>query len=177
LLTVTRGTPGQEFTPGLANDLNLHSAAPGSQILTRSFYAPVAGDWYFDGGHFHGAFYYNSRTKMTDVSDGASNTLFFGEVAGGEVLFAGAPRPLLSVPSVGIGGAVLSRGPGEQTDYARRGSGYVRFGSRHPGLVQFAYGDGSVRKLTNIPYWNREGFQSLLGLGGIHDGMVISGDY
>src|SRR5262245_8162300 len=59
LMTITRGTAGIDFTPGLPSDWNLYSGAPGHLILTRNYYAPVAGDWFYDNGKYRGAFWYN----------------------------------------------------------------------------------------------------------------------
>jgi prepilin-type N-terminal cleavage/methylation domain-containing protein len=175
LLTVTRGTSGLDFNPPLPTNYNLHSASPGNQVLTRNHYAPVAGDCYFDQGRYRGIFWYNTRRKLGEVKDGTSNTLMVGETAGGTVFFSDAPRPLMSVPSLPIGGLYITDGLEDQTDYARAQSGYLRFGSRHHNLIQFAFADGSVRALHDPAGWNWDPgrFDLLLALGGINDGDVV----
>jgi prepilin-type N-terminal cleavage/methylation domain-containing protein len=176
LMMVTRGTVGIDFPPGpWPTDTDLYSGASGNQILTRNHYAPVAGDWYFDGGRYRGLFHYNTRYRLSTVTDGTSNTLMFGEIAGGQILFDGAPGPEMSVLSLPIGGLYTTDGLEDQTDYARANTGPSRFGSRHFGLIQFAFADGSVRSLHNPAAWNWDPaqFRLLLALGGIQDGDAL----
>lgn len=48
LLLVLRGTPYVDFTPGtLVTNTNAFSGSPGNQVLTKSYYGPVGGDWYY----------------------------------------------------------------------------------------------------------------------------------
>ena len=170
LLTMNRGTAGVDFTPGLPSDWNLFSGAPGNQILTRNFYLPVGGDLFFDTRKYKGSMTWNVRNKISDITDGASTTLLFGEIAGGTILFRGAPGPEMCVATVGTGPAYLTAGLDEKTDYAREGTGSKQFGSRHTSLVNFLWADGHVQSLKNPPQWNRSNFKLLLALGGMNDG-------
>jgi prepilin-type N-terminal cleavage/methylation domain-containing protein len=174
LMYVTRGTPGVEYPPGLPPNNNIYCGAPGNQILTRNHYAPVAGDWYYEPGRYRGIFYYNTRHRFTDVTDGTGNTLMFGETAGGTVTFDGAPGPEMSVLSLPIVGLYLTDGLEDKTDYAKDHTGCIRFGSRHSNLIHFAFADGCVRALHNPAAWNWDPaqFRLLLALGGIRDGQV-----
>jgi prepilin-type N-terminal cleavage/methylation domain-containing protein/prepilin-type processing-associated H-X9-DG protein len=179
LMTSTRGTPGVEFTPGLPPDWDLLSGAPGNKIITRNHYAPVGGDWFFDGGRYHGIFYYNACHAVNDVKDGTSNTLMFGETAGGTVEFDGGPGQEMSVLSLPIGPLYVTAGLDASTDYAHEEIGLTRFGSRHRGgVVNFAWADGSVRPLFNPGSWNSgPQFKLLLALGGIADGDPVPNDF
>jgi prepilin-type N-terminal cleavage/methylation domain-containing protein len=120
------------------------------EFLARSNYVgvlgvPEAGP--SGGGQFQGmlgVFGNRTKTKITDITDGTSNTLFFGEVCGTQT----------------TNNAVLGQGPsGDSYDwswmaagglYTRRGLGFGpnaewrQFSSNHTGVVQFAYADGSV---------------------------------
>ncbi len=50
------------------------------------------------------------------------------------------------------------------------------FGSRHNGVIYFAFADGSVRGIQNTGDMNRgQMFQMMLNLGGINDGNVVEG--
>ena len=85
---------------------------------------------------YGGPFTMNSNTKFADMSDGTSNTFMFGETLGGE--------------ETGVRNFVLSwMGAGSLPTYwglPNPGQWYT-FGSKHTGIVQFAYGDGSVRRI------------------------------
>ena len=50
------------------------------------------------------------------------------------------------------------------------------FSSFHSNMIQFAYGDGSVRNLRDPEQYNANpGFQVLQALGGMSDGVVTQG--
>ncbi len=169
LMTVTRGVAGTEFTVGAPLDIDLYSGAPGHKTITRSHYAPCAGDWNYGSGRYWGIFYYAVKRKFTDVADGTSNTLMIGESGGGQVTFDGSPGPMRSAGSVGLGGLYTTDGLEDGATPGREGAA-ARFGSRHPGLTQFVFADGSVRPLINPGQFNKTQFSLLLALGGIADG-------
>jgi prepilin-type N-terminal cleavage/methylation domain-containing protein len=108
---------------------------------------------FWDG--FRGPLTNRSKNRIVDVSDGSSNTLMFGEALGGE--YDDGRR--WSHSWMGSGTLPVGWGLGDAE--------YFRFSSRHPGIVQFCFVDGSVRSLaTNIST------EALIFLGGIKDGEV-----
>ncbi len=135
-----------------------------------------------DGPDGLGVFYRNSRTRMTDVTDGTSTTIFIGERAWANAngIWAGA-----------ISGAVCKRGqlnpcPGTAAAFAPApvlvlahshlnnatmdtDAGLDDFSSRHFGGSFFLFGDGSVRWLRDIPGDNANG--SYTGPGLLFQGM------
>jgi prepilin-type N-terminal cleavage/methylation domain-containing protein/prepilin-type processing-associated H-X9-DG protein len=174
VMTVARGTPGQEFTLGLVPPLSLFTGAPGTQVLTRSNYVAVAGDWFYDSGRWRGIFYYLKRNRLTDVTDGTSNTLLIGETAGGVILFDGAPGPMTGTACVGTSGYYTTQGLGDGVAQYRPDNDWApTFSSWHTNLVQFAFADGSVRPLRDIASFNGRSFPLLLALGGLADGEVV----
>jgi prepilin-type processing-associated H-X9-DG protein len=131
---------------------------PAAKDLGRTNYAGVAGlcgyslDVGFGGNvmiHQHcGMLFNRSRVSLSQVTnkDGTSNTLMFGELLGGNSLardralawfgvgmmstYYGMPKQTNPTP-----------GPGDVVD------GWYHFSSRHGGVVQFTFADGSVRPL------------------------------
>jgi prepilin-type N-terminal cleavage/methylation domain-containing protein len=114
---------------------------------------------------FVGAFSVRSRTRLSQVTDGTSNSLLIGESPGdiGEgITYGGTPYSGVVAQSAWIGGMAIptaygldptkfnvlpSRANPTGTTYqARNGI----FSSLHTGgIVQFCYVDGSVRQLSN----------------------------
>jgi prepilin-type N-terminal cleavage/methylation domain-containing protein/prepilin-type processing-associated H-X9-DG protein len=115
----------------------------------------------YTNGQVGGILYYSSTTRLTDVTDGLSNTLMVGERPPSKDLqygwwFAGA-----GYDGSGIGDVVLGA---RSTNYANTicGSAYVglrpgtlqnqcdqsHFWSLHSGGANFLLGDGSVRFVT-----------------------------
>jgi prepilin-type N-terminal cleavage/methylation domain-containing protein len=177
LMTVTRGVPGKDFTPGLPTDWNLYCGAPGNKILGGTHYAGVAGDIYFHNEKYRGVFTWNNPLRLTDIRDGSSNTLMFGEVLGGQVDF-GEGGPLNSVPSFAIGGLWLTNGLNEGKDYPDPTEfGSHNFGSPHEDFIHFAFADGSVRPLKYISMYNHDSAHLLLALGGTNDGEVVPTEF
>src|SRR5207248_1741051 len=98
-----------------------------------------------------GVFYNRSKTTLAELTsaDGASNTLLFGEGLGGDV--DGTRSSLWCWIAVGRLGTKFGLAPGGAPNPGNNGAnvvgGYEYFSSRHTGIVQFAFADGSVHGL------------------------------
>jgi prepilin-type N-terminal cleavage/methylation domain-containing protein/prepilin-type processing-associated H-X9-DG protein len=118
---------------------------------------------------YTGIYYENSRTKITDITDGTSNTLAFGEWLGG--IHNDGSRDM-ELSWMGAGwlrtrwGLAPIYGP-QNNDYY-----HAQFQSMHPGrVVNFAFADGSVRGISTSVDFNVFIYAS-----GKADGQVYSID-
>jgi prepilin-type N-terminal cleavage/methylation domain-containing protein/prepilin-type processing-associated H-X9-DG protein len=111
-----------------------------------------------------GVFYRNSHTRLTDITDGTSNTILVGEkawanangiwagVPPGSVIRRGPQNPNPGSPNATgpAAGLVLSHAhlnnPTTDTD-----GGLDDFSSMHFGGSNFLFGDGSVRFVRSVP--------------------------
>lgn len=115
---------------------------------------------------FVGIFHSRSKTKFGEITDGTSNTLLFGEVTGNFTDPAKATGRLHS--------HTWMQGP-MITEWHRTVYGYANqkrwnlFSSFHTGLINYAYGDGSVRGLTTSVDPT-----ILINLSAMKDGSVVS---
>ena len=110
-------------------------------------YLGNAGMYYFNydtsssgsGAFSAGPYYADSVTRLTDISDGTSNTIAFGEALGGSENEA---------PTYGL----TWMGTGVMPSYwdCQTPAMWFTFGSNHPGVVNFAFCDGSVRSITKV---------------------------
>jgi prepilin-type N-terminal cleavage/methylation domain-containing protein/prepilin-type processing-associated H-X9-DG protein len=157
--------PGNPFAvpDGFGNTLAL--AAP------SSYAACCGGDESSTfGPNGQGVFYRNSRTRLTDITDGTSNTIIIGEKSwgNGQGIWAGA-----------LPGGVMMRGRSNPCPGGGAGSypaatlilahshlnnattdtdgGLDDFSSKHIGGSNFVFGDGSVRFLRSVPGDNPDG--------------------
>jgi hypothetical protein len=134
--------------------------------------APLTGSWgytnymgvagYFGTGYpnFRGIFFDRSTTKITAITDGTSNTLMFGETVGD----VGA-----SLNWTWMGAGVLPTGFGIPVDPNK--AIWPQFSSFHTGVVQFCFGDGSVRALRAGLTTNPD-FSTYVYISGYNDGMA-----
>jgi prepilin-type N-terminal cleavage/methylation domain-containing protein len=129
----------------------------GGQNLGRTNYVASAGGMgltdnpYWD--RFYGPMYNRSTRGLGDVLDGTSHTLMFGEALGG---LNGQVREFAHS---WMGSGALP------TAWGLNDTDYHRFSSRHPGIVQFCYCDGSVRPLATTVAEDL-----MKSLGGVRDG-------
>jgi len=127
-------------------------------------------------GMYSGILGNRTASKFVTVADGSSNTLLFGEVCGTKttskaVIVNGTPQTDSTDNEydngwVGSGILYTRRGLGQGKD-----SEWRQFSSYHTGLVQFSFGDGSVRSLRagstrDIP-------NTASGVGGSSDWYVL----
>lgn len=123
---------------------NFPLSVPGSATLGRTNYGGVAGTW-GEGDHvlfgkYYGAFTNRSKTRLVTINDGSSNTLLFGEALG---MDRASRTRFYSASWMGFG--VLPTVGGMAT--SALGAEWFQWTSWHTGVVQFCFGDGSVRGL------------------------------
>ncbi|MCS7237393.1 MAG: DUF1559 domain-containing protein [Thermoguttaceae bacterium] len=130
--------------------------------LGRTNYLGVAGaagetgapSWDF----WRGVFSNRSKYRMQDIRDGTSNTMLIGESRGGKNV-EGTKGPF-AFSWIGCGVMGTAWGIG--------GQGWYHFSSFHPGIVQFAFADGTVRRVPVTI--DKEVFKAISG---IADGHVV----
>jgi prepilin-type N-terminal cleavage/methylation domain-containing protein/prepilin-type processing-associated H-X9-DG protein len=140
-----------------------------------------------------GIFYRNSRTRLTDITDGTGQTILAGDRACANALgiWAGA-----------MNGGIMQRGPlngnpGNSTEPAPclvlahshlnntswdTDGGLDDFSSKHPGGSNILFADGSVRLVRSVPSDNPDGSYSpdsliFQALGTRANGEVVPGDW
>ena len=102
---------------------------------------------------YEGVFTNRSESSLARMPDGTSNTLFLGEATGGRLNGRRMATPCwISVGTVPTWGGLAP----ERLDFLHG----AHFESKHPGVVQFCYADGSVHRLRRgtswVDWWNWE---------------------
>lgn len=170
--------PYYNYTTNVAayQDIGLTNYA--SVAGTKYYYVPPHSTSPSTPSRFGGIFRPGSKTRMSNVTDGTSNTLMYGEALGydykinytsGSSYQYGGPYPW-----IGAGGISTYRGiaPTSYSNSSYRYSinYYNSFSSQHAGnVVLFVYADGSVRGLSETIDKN----QVFIPLGGMNDGIVV----
>jgi prepilin-type N-terminal cleavage/methylation domain-containing protein len=108
----------------------------------RSNYVACAGalgdvnNWW---GQWKGAFTNRSKNRLATMTDGSSQSILFGESLGD----SGSGGRQFSLSWMGAGCLPTAWG-------LPNPPGWYTFGSQHVGVVQFGFGDGSVRRINKI---------------------------
>jgi prepilin-type N-terminal cleavage/methylation domain-containing protein/prepilin-type processing-associated H-X9-DG protein len=139
----------------------------------RAVAGPITYPWFFVDNDMGGVMFQNSKIKLTDVTDGTSNTLAVGECIFDEktgkraAIWAGMSG--LRDGSVWISDVMWWV---DESSATINGSAPQAFSSRHPGGAFFGFCDGSVR-------FFREGgdVNTLKWLAGRNDGHVVNPDF
>lgn len=94
-------------------------------------------------GAGEGVFYFQSRTRFAEITDGLSNTVIVGERSAklGNSVWAGVVQGANAAMARVVG---IADHPPNHPDHH-----FDDFTSYHPGGVHFAFGDGSVQRLND----------------------------
>jgi prepilin-type N-terminal cleavage/methylation domain-containing protein len=134
--------------------------------IGRTNYLGVAGYFGQAFPDFKGIFTNRTEVSLSQLTaaDGASQTLMFGEVGRGTY----PPFGTIAHTWMGSGALPTAWGTVEQP-----GGAWYAFSSKHANCVQFAYGDGSVRRvMKNVTTGN--GWVQYIYASGWEDGQVYN---
>jgi prepilin-type N-terminal cleavage/methylation domain-containing protein len=129
---------------------------PNNPTLGRTNYAANAG-YIGSGGPYAGPYYPDSRTAILTITDGTSNTLGFGEYLGGAET---GTRAYVGA-WMGVGAVPTAWGLAQP-------GGWYQFASKHTGVIQFGFCDGSVRAVNKTANASQFIYAS-----GASDGVVV----
>jgi prepilin-type N-terminal cleavage/methylation domain-containing protein len=160
LNSITQAFTSPSPTPGgiYSNTINI-PGAPGNTL------PPIQ---QIDLSQYNGPFGLNSQTRFTDIQDGTSNTVAFGESIGGQVF----PDGSTDFKNAWAGTGAIGSIPGNRVRAAT-----FRYCSLHTAVNNFVFCDGSVRPLTKVllltydpPPTSWYVFQQVCGM---NDGVTI----
>jgi prepilin-type N-terminal cleavage/methylation domain-containing protein/prepilin-type processing-associated H-X9-DG protein len=142
----------QDTSVGTAYDAGGREAATGSYALVSGSIGPSVGTSEAAKYKNNGVFYYLSEHHYSDVLDGASNTLFVGEVVAAHTRDSSNiwSRAVRHMDCLRTTENPLNTRPGSGVTldlYGQSVNG--AFASRHPGGAIFAFGDGHVTFLDD----------------------------
>jgi prepilin-type N-terminal cleavage/methylation domain-containing protein len=176
LLGCYYGVAGVDKPQGYSSNAHVFSAAPGRLVVGRSNYTGMGG-YYSKSSYpqFQGYFTHLSKNKV-DVQDGSSNTILFGEHAGGYIAWGGSGGIPNGISAFGVASGFNYSGWGGGEPYSGSAanpttSRWYGWTSQHTNIVNFCFGDGSVRSLRSGTNWTV--FQYM---NGIMDGVVVNFD-
>jgi prepilin-type N-terminal cleavage/methylation domain-containing protein len=109
-----------------------------------------------------------AKTKLTDITDGTSNTFLFGETLGGT-----------DVGLRDFNVCWMGAGSLNTTHDIQQPAAWYMFSSKHIGIVQFVFADGSVRgvsKIGNSAGYYTQRWYAFQAAGGMADGTVLYTD-
>jgi len=143
-------------------------STPGPTVgLGRTNYLPIQGAFGYSGfsggfyDQFNGTFYHRSKVSLGHITDGTSNTAAFGEGLG--ELANGQHTRMWSW----MGCSMVAYWGVQTPD----NSHWFNFSSRHTGMAQFAFADGSVRQIRHGTYtWLSRDWYLLMEAAGTADG-------
>jgi prepilin-type processing-associated H-X9-DG protein len=130
--------------------------------MGASNYMGCAGYWGLANPQYTGVYYPNSKTKIESIGDGTSNTIAFGETLGGSFT-----NRDFRLTWMGAGSMPTAHGLPTDAD-----AHWNTFSSRHSGIVQFGFCDGSVRPIAK-GLTSGAGWYNFVYASGANDGMVI----
>ena len=171
LLGLFVGTGGTDFPAAFGATANNYVASsnPGGVILGRSNYTGIAGYYtQSTNSQNRGYFTHLSKNKI-NVGDGSSNTAMFGEMLGGNIVWSGGGGLADGPCTSSIASGYYYTGYGSPLAAPIATNNRSLFGSAHTGVVNFCFGDGSIRSLRS----NMD-FTTWIYISGIEDGTIVT---
>lgn len=123
-----------------------------------------------------GPFYPDSGVTFTSISDGSSNTIFFGESVADNAFSSSISPSGLAATWIGAFNMPTAWDLMEAGTTGSPGYTWYQFSSKHTGIVQFGFGDGSVRGFRKFDggatSWYSSNWYAFQYAGGMRDGGV-----